>query len=434
MSSENQTPTFKKLHSLTVQELSYFAAYAHQALHGAQLQEVITKDHVLALGFWLRGRIWLVLDLNSHMPLPLIFSEDLPFVGGKPKPVQFFLKSHGVDRRLSEIRAEERERVLHIRLGLEPEATELEVRLFPKGANLIVRAGDKQISLAPVMELTEPPQVDMSAENIDWHEMAQAWTHNRHKPKGAEIDPQLAWEKDRQKQIQKKNQALQKMLGDLHEKQNAPWAQLGEWLKANQSLSVPQEWRELIDPRQSISANMQKAFEKAKDLKKKIDGTQARIEVIKKEVASLEAAAYRVPSIKQTLAKEKAFRKDLLREAGVKGRRLPLTDKTEAVFGKSAAENMALLRKAQSWDLWLHLRDFPGSHAFVRRPRNHHVGDDDLRKVAEWLIKESLGLRASPAEKYAIVMTECRHVKPIKGDKLGRVTYHHERHFVVQLR
>ena len=33
--------------------------------------------------------------------------------------------------------------------------------------------------------------------------------------------------------------------------------------------------------------------------------------------------------------------------------------------------------------------------------------------------------------KYSVLMVECRHVKPLKGDKLGRVTYHNAREFLI---
>ena len=33
--------------------------------------------------------------------------------------------------------------------------------------------------------------------------------------------------------------------------------------------------------------------------------------------------------------------------------------------------------------------------------------------------------------KLAVVIVECRHVKPLKGDKLGRVTYHHPREMLI---
>ncbi|MGE0631577.1 MAG: hypothetical protein AB7O96_04170 [Pseudobdellovibrionaceae bacterium] len=423
----------EKIRALSIGELQNFVAYAEKKLLGAQLQEVLTKDHLLALGFWSRGRIWLVFDLNSQNPLPLLFDDELPFRAGSPKPIQFFLKSHGVNRRIAKIEAQKDERILHMTLGLEPEETKIEVRLFPKGTNLLVFAGDKKISLERVMDLTAPPQVDGGARDLDWDELRDKWVQARNRSKAEPLDPVLEWQKNKEKQIQKKKIALEKMEEDLLLKKQTPWFEIGDWIKVNQTARVPSQWKEYIDVKLGVFENMQRAFEKAKDNKRKIEGNLARIEILKKEIETLERSEFAVSS-KKSLSKNQVLKADLLRVAGVQGRRFVFSEQFEAVFGKSAAENIQLLRKAQAWDLWLHLRDFPGSHAFIRRPRNHNVSDDDLRKVAHWLVKESLGKKASAGEKYAIVVTECRHVKPIKGDKLGRVTYHHERHFVIQFK
>ena len=56
----------------------------------------------------------------------------------------------------------------------------------------------------------------------------------------------------------------------------------------------------------------------------------------------------------------------------------------------------------------------------------------DLRLVSEWLVKENFKDKLS-GTKYAVVYVECRHVRPIKGDKLGRVTYHEGRELLIAL-
>ncbi|MGZ5279080.1 MAG: DUF814 domain-containing protein, partial [Pseudobdellovibrionaceae bacterium] len=48
-----------------------------------------------------------------------------------------------------------------------------------------------------------------------------------------------------------------------------------------------------------------------------------------------------------------------------------------------------------------------------------------IQKVSEWLIHETIGhKKIEIGSKYDVVVVECRYVRPIKGDKLGRVTYH----------
>ncbi|MNT80503.1 hypothetical protein D3C72_2199710 [compost metagenome] len=106
-----------------------------------------------------------------------------------------------------------------------------------------------------------------------------------------------------------------------------------------------------------------------------------------------------------------------------------------AYCGKSAADNLALLRQAKAWDFWLHLKDFPGAHAIVHRKRDQLIPDNELLQVSEWLAHESLSEKSLyPGQKLAVVVVETRFVRPIKGDKLGRVTYHSEGTLFLTLR
>jgi predicted ribosome quality control (RQC) complex YloA/Tae2 family protein len=102
-----------------------------------------------------------------------------------------------------------------------------------------------------------------------------------------------------------------------------------------------------------------------------------------------------------------------------------LDENFEAVMGKSARDNLEILRQAQAWDLWMHLKDYPGAHAIIVRPRTKEVPLKWIQKVSEWLIRETIGQKkVEMGSKYDVVVVECRYVRPIKGDKLGRVSYH----------
>src|SRR6185312_10554255 len=116
------------------------------------------------------------------------------------------------------------------------------------------------------------------------------------------------------------------------------------------------------------------------------------------------------------------------------GRTLHLSEDLTAVMGKSAADNMKILRRARAWDLWFHLRDFPSSHAVLFRNKSANVGDGKIFEVIGWFVRNHLGSKAAQhaGEKFDVVMTECRYVKPIRGDKIGRVTYHNERILIYQ--
>jgi hypothetical protein len=81
------------------------------------------------------------------------------------------------------------------------------------------------------------------------------------------------------------------------------------------------------------------------------------------------------------------------------------------------------------------MRDFPSSHAVFFRNKGTKVGDAEFRQAAEWFIRNHFGPKAKEhsGEKFELIIAECRFVKPIKGDKIGRVTYRDERILIHQL-
>jgi predicted ribosome quality control (RQC) complex YloA/Tae2 family protein len=80
------------------------------------------------------------------------------------------------------------------------------------------------------------------------------------------------------------------------------------------------------------------------------------------------------------------------------------------------------------------LRDYPSAHAVIQRNKNQNVKQEEIREVALWLTQESLQKKLLlPGTRLEVVHTECRFVRPIKGDKLGRVNYQNESHFMLVL-
>lgn len=408
--------------SYTLPELQTFVRQEASKLLGGQLQEILTNDGGLALGFWRQGLQWLVVDLAPNAPLALVFEDAPPFTKAKPKPVSLFLASHGRNKILREvILREEFGRVIVLRLSNQDGECDIEIRLIPKQGNVLVSAGGKNVSWDKPkdLEAVATPEGLPAPRGMD--EIRAEWLARRRG--GAEktaADPEEQWRKKRDRDLEKKRKALAEIDAQLARDDAADWYRRGEELKAGGG--------EPIDSAQSRAWNMEQAFAKAKQLVAKREGTERRRGILKSEIEALEKAVFR--AVPGTAAP--AF--DLMKKAEAKGRRLGLDGGLSAVMGKSAADNLALLRKARAWDYWMHLRDYPGAHAILSRQRDQKIGDKELRQVARWLAKEALGSKiAASGGRLAVVMAECRHVRPIKGDKLGRVTYHHERHFDVDL-
>ncbi len=241
------------------------------------------------------------------------------------------------------------------------------------------------------------------------------------------LDPRVQWEKQKEKDLIKKNKALSEIDKQIHSHEDSVWAQVGQELKALGSLEVSPEFKKYIDASQSLSWNIEQAFSKAKQLSAKKDGARQRQESLIQEIKKLEISQYSPKVQKNSLI-------DLMKKTEAKGRKLHLESGAIVYLGKSGADNLALLRQAKAWDLWVHLRDFPGAHAIIHKTREQPISDSEMRQVANWVAKESLATKSlSLGQKVEVIYVECRFVKPIKGDKLGRVNYHSEKSLIVQV-
>lgn len=431
-----------KLSPLTLAEVGQIAIDL-QELVGAQLQDCLQTSSEFGLAFYHRKEtLWLWFDLNPLRPLVIRRFGKPPPRKKITRPLSLFMKSRFVGRRLESVRADlERGRVLlfrfHRAVDEETQAPcELEVRLFPHGQNVIARDGDKQIAEIKPKELPLSVRPEGASEiGRRWTEIEEQWSAlQSNKPKAVAAAPNEAQKIEREwrRAIEKKEKALERMREELETKSSSVYSEIGEWLKGNAGLrfpqEVPKEWLSQIDTEKSVSWNIEECFRKAKENARKAEGTRVRLNLVEKELIELKA---RGPNgFTQRLDREKrAEGANLLNKAEARGRRMKLGEDLEVYIGKSASDNLALLRRAQPFDYWLHLRDYPGSHAILRRNRNRLVNDQELTQAGQWVIEQSLGKRAHEikGERYDLLIVECRFVRPIKGDRLGRVNYTNDR-------
>jgi hypothetical protein len=420
---------------------------ALEPLKGLRLQEVQTGAEDIVLGFYSsQGVLWLWVDLNALSPglLPWI---DLPRrLPAEKTPLLLFLRAHFVGRTLRSIdRPEGLGRVVRLHFGAPEDALELELRLFPHGRNLIARVpgkhSRKQISWQKIEELSDSKSPTLASERAirSLDELRDEWKA-AHTGKGStksggkvtslkSVDPRQRLEND----LRKKTSALAKVHEELKRKREQPWREVGDWLKTNQSLAVPKEWELYVDRRRKLAWNIEECFKKAREGDSKILGTERRLAQLQNEIQTLTDKLNR-PASELKNEVPRAVNQPTLAKIEAQGRTLHLNDELTAVMGKSAADNMKILRKARAWDLWFHLRDYPSSHAVLFRNKNTEVGDAKLFEVAAWFVRNQLGVKAAQhaGEKFDLVVTECRFVRPIKGDKIGRVHYHDERLLIYQ--
>ena len=403
-------------------------------LAGARLQRVYCGDQDLVMELYgPGGEFWLWWDLSPRCPMVVVLNQKPRFLPKKQKPLGLFLRSHGVNRHLVKIeRPEGMGRVLRLRFGSLDDNDDanciVEARLFPHGQNLGVQEGGKEIWWKKPQELAASQDESQgSTEDRSVEELAKQWLATRFAKVGSKERGQAseAGDKELKRELGRKQRAIEKIESDLKKNRDLVWRRVADWLNQNQTLQVPDEWADFVDQGQSFSWNLERCYQKAKDFLAKKEGTRQRLESLRQEVESLRAG-----ETSSSPQQKKAGKPSRGPGTGgsVKARKLEMGDRFVAYVGKSAKDNLQLLRQARAWDLWLHLRDYPGSHCIIHRNKGEQVPDQVLQEAAQWVAKATFGRKAEQksGEKLTVLFAECRHVRPIKGDKMGRVTFRNE--------
>lgn len=102
-------------------------------------------------------------------------------------------------------------------------------------------------------------------------------------------------------------------------------------------------------------------------------------------------------------------------------------DKTEILIGKNNFQNDYLTFKlSQPTDLWLHVKDIPGSHVIIRN--NKVLSDETLELAAQLAVHFS---KAKNSTKVTVDYTLRKYVKKPNGSKPGFVVYTNEKALII---
>ena len=258
-----------------------------QTLVGSRLQDVMADEKNLGLGFYHHDRVlWVWFDLSPTNPMMIPLLQ-APFKIKKKIPLSLFLHAHFKGHRLLGIQRNlEYGRVVELSFGSEEAPRRLEVRLFRSQVNALAYSEDKKICLRPPKELEKfvADQVERSSRSVD--EIVQEWqdrydyqTSGQQKPKPRATSA----EKEKKKLVM----AIEKVKQEIEKKRLSPYRKLGEWLVANQSLKVPEDWNLLVDGKKSLSWNIEHAFKQAKSVEAKLAGTEQRLLLLKKNIKNI---------------------------------------------------------------------------------------------------------------------------------------------------
>lgn len=425
--------------ALSVSELNNIAATL-KPLVGTRLQEVQSTPNDLVLGFYgSTGLLWLWIDLSAAQPSVLPWT-DLPMrLKWEKSPLHLFLRAHFSGHVLTDIQlSPEHGRVLRLFFSASGDAPrEIELRIFPHARNVLARAEKKQVCWQKPSELEPLSSVHDGGRLVrSLDELREQWLASRQpggrgkKARGVE-DAKLKI----QQELKRKEKALAKVDEELLRKKELPWRQVGDWLKEKQSLNVPKEWEPFVDRRRKLSWNIEECFGRARDLEGKLFGAEKRREILLGDIARLNEQLNKPAREMPAEPVDQKAPPAPLVAAEAQGRSLKVSNEVTVIAGKSASDNMKLLRKARSWDLWIHLRDYPSSHAIVFRNKSTKVTGPVLNQILDWFVRQQLGKKFAQhgGERFQIIVAECRYVRPIKGDRLGRVTYQNEQTLIYKV-
>jgi predicted ribosome quality control (RQC) complex YloA/Tae2 family protein len=204
------------------------------------------------------------------------------------------------------------------------------------------------------------------------------------------------------------------------------------------SVVVPDYYREgapettiPLDPRRSLEANIESRFARAKRYERGYEMATSRLEELAAERRRLEALA-------ESLADADAGALEQLFDTTLRGPerrgqrdrnagepRKPYTefrssDGWTILVGRGAKDNDTLtFRVARGNDVWMHAADWPGSHVVVRVPRGASLPPRTLLEAAQLAAHYSKG-RADTL--VAVTWTERKHVRKPAGAPPGRVS------------
>lgn len=414
--------------SLDFYQLKSYCDWLTQNLAGARLQDVWTDGQRVVLELYQKEEFYLVADLHPQEP-QLVFLTELPKIPKKPKPVTLFLNSHAKNLYVKNFSVGvETGRVVFLELFSKNHLCKVEFRLIPKSVNMLVFAVDKMVAWEKPKDLPASKNEEGSEDFLattDWVlQYAVAWAKpQKNQLISSGVDPA----KKIQEEIRKKESTILKIQAELAKHDEIQYQKLGELLKYSDE--VPSELMAFYDSKKTVAENRERAFQKAKDIVRKRQGTQARLQALQDEILHLKKKIEDQDfQIKVSVANQ------ILQKSDSSARKKVLKSGFEVVIGKTGKDNLAILRQSRAWDYWFHLKDYPGAHAILFRNKNQKVPDSALEEVATWIIQESLGKKIETQDlKFDVIIAECRFVRPVKGAQ-GLVTYQNQRNFTFRVK
>ncbi len=370
-----------------------------QCLKGFEVQGVYGSDELFGFKFWNKRVSWITCRLKGSIPFIYGPEELVKFDKSTPKPVFTFFNKYFKGALLTDICVKsELGRVVEMTFQSEAcKDLRVQLCLFRGGVNFSVFANRKKVFL------NKPSNIKISSNSSSFQSRDL-------KTLKKEITLSLPSKKKSLendfKELNKKDIAIKKIEQAIQFYSQDPYLNLVKALE--QDLKPPKDLIKLMQKSMTKQENVEYLYEQHKLKPEKLERLKRRINEL-----NLENTA------STKLSGKKSYKPEV---QGIP--RLVISEGVVAFCGRKAKENLTLIRKAKAWYLWMHLKDYPSAHIIVEKNKNRDLNENELRKVASFLFFRGAPkkLISSPEVSFEVIFTEIRYVKPIKGDKLGRVT------------
>ena len=387
-----------------------------QSFIGDKISDIIFSEDKLMLGFSGSSR-WMTFVPGGKVPI-LILSDRNPLGLKKQiKPLYLFLKSHLMGKSLVSIeRRKGFGRIVDFQFeDRDGDTISIEAILIPPDGNITAKTKTAGISLHKPRDIVPVEEKAMPQEVRTPDQIFSQWLEWRAPSiKTEQYFSSTSAEERQAKILRSLDESVKKINQD-------PAREIADWLSERRSLDeLPKEWETFVDRKRSVNDNIEELYARAKKNKVKLQGLEKRRTDLLKEPLTIS------PQRQGSQKPEESLLKD------AKGRTFKISEDIVAYIGKSADDNLQLLRNARPWHLWVHAKDFPSSHGVIRLPKNADVGPEILRQVGQWILEQTLSekvLNDWKGVKCDFVVCPIRHVTPIKGDKKGKVTFKNETTF-----
>lgn len=416
---------------LSLSEIQTYLGAKVQAVHFVQQALILELYH---FGQGMGQKLHLIMYAKAPNSAIFITSDVSKRVKSEQKPIYLFAKAHLLGATLSEITRDENfGRVVNLEFNTKDETIRVTQNLVPMAWNLQILVGNKEVSLNKPKEVPKFQGAFNSEKTVDPDQLES----QKNKILGLIFAQQKKTLKipSKEQGIKKLEKLKTNLLNDLETKKNLDHLEFAELLikdPKQASLQFPQ----FYDAQKNIYVLQKEFFDKHKRNIEKIKRVEERLEEVELDIQGLKAMSDKEWESQQ-LNKQKLQLKSHItsKKPAIEARKLELGHDFVAYLGKSAKHNTELLRRAKPWHYWMHIKDHASAYVIIHCQKNKKISFSEVEKTLKWWASLSGAQNSYFQEqsKCSVLVTQCRYVRPVKGDKLGRVTYAHEQVFTIQL-